>query len=253
MLPNNSFITELYRIFSATFHPRGGIPYNSFMRLSRKNTIQLVKWLLIIISFFLALKFFLIPIVISEQFRQFTQSLGIFGYLIVIGYTTLSHVFAPLAGTPGVVLGVTIYGIRTGMVLLYIASLISASINFMISRKYGRKIVMRFVGDKSMKEIDEFTSVEGKQVLWLSRIFGFPIFEFISYAAGLTNIPFKDYILITAIAHSISSIAGYLVFKNIDFQSEVGIAIWIGSIVIAGIVFSFFIKSYLKTKKNNSA
>jgi uncharacterized membrane protein YdjX (TVP38/TMEM64 family) len=227
--------------------------YNSEMSLTRKNLIQLVKWLLIVVGLYIVLKLFLIPIVISEQFRQFTESLGIFGYLIVIFYTVLSHVFAPLAGTPGVVLGVTIYGIKTGMLLLYVSSLISASINFMISRKYGRRIVVKLVGEQSMKEVDDFTSVEGKQVLWLSRLFGFPIFEFISYAAGLTSISFKDYFMITAIAHSVSSVAGYLIFRNIDFQSEQGITIWIVSIVVAGVLFSYFIKSYLKTKKNKKS
>jgi len=100
--------------------------------------------------------------------------------------------------------------------------------------------------------VDEFTSVEGKQVLIISRLFGFPIFEFISYAAGLTNISFKDYFLITAVASIFTNIAAYLVFRNIDFKSEIGIMIWIVSIIGAGVIFGFLIKSYLKKKKNIS-
>ena len=222
------------------------------MRISRKTGIEIIKITAIVIILYIVLKMILIPLVVSERFKEFTVSLGFFGYFIVIGYTVLSHVFAPLAGTPGVLLGVTIYGIKTGMFLLYVAGLISASINFWISRKFGRKMVIKLVGEKSMNEVDEFTSVEGKQVLLISRLLGFPIFEFISYAAGLTTISFKDYFIITAIASIFTNIASYLVFRNINFQSETGIMIWIGSIVLAGIIFGFFIKSYLKKKKYNS-
>ena len=222
------------------------------MRISKKVAIEILKITGIIVFLYALLKAILIPLIISEGFKNFTASLGFFGYLIVIGYTVLSHVFAPLAGTPGVLLGVTIYGVKTGMFILYIASLISATINFWISKKFCRKLVTKLVGEKSMKEVDEFTSVEGKQVLIISRLFGFPIFEFISYAAGLTNISFKDYFIITAIASIFTNIAAYLVFKNINFQSETGIMIWIGSIVGAGIIFGFFIKSYLKKKRGTS-
>ena len=222
------------------------------MRISKKAAVEVLKIAGVVVFLYILLKAILIPLIISEGFKDFTASLGFFGYFIVIGYTVLSHVFAPLAGTPGVLLGVTIYGVKTGMFLLYIASLISATINFWISKKFGRKLVTKLVGEKSMKEVDEFTSVEGKQVLIISRLFGFPIFEFISYAAGLTNISFKDYFIITAIASIFTNIAAYLVFKNINFQSETGIMIWIGSIVGAGIIFGFFIKSYLKKKRGTS-
>lgn len=222
------------------------------MRLSKKASVEIFKIAGVVVFLYVVLKAILIPLIISDGFKDFTASLGFFGYFIVIGYTVLSHVFAPLAGTPGVLLGVTIYGVKTGMFLLYIASLISATINFWISKKFGRKLVTKLVGEKSMKEVDEFTSVEGKQVLIISRLFGFPIFEFVSYAAGLTNISFKDYFIITAIASVFTNLLAYFVFRNIDFQSETGILTWIGSIIVAGIIFGFFIKSYLKKKRSIS-
>lgn len=218
------------------------------MQISKKTGFQLLKILAIIILLYVVLRIILIPLITSEQFKNFTASLGFFGYFIVIGYIVLSHVFAPVAGTPGVLLGVTIYGIKTGMFLLYLASLVSASINFWISRRFGRKIVTKLVGKKSMKEVDEFTSVEGIQILILSRLFGFPIFDLISYAAGLTNVSFKNYFLITAIAGGIVNAGAYFIFKNNDFQSESGVMIWIGAIVIASIIFTLLIKSYLKKK-----
>jgi len=217
---------------------------------SSKKNIEILKFLAIVAFLYVLLKMFLIPVVTSPGFKSFTASLGFGGYFIVIGYTVASHGFAPLAGTPGVLLGVTVYGIKTGMILLYLASLVSASINFVIARRYGRKWVTKLVGEKSMKEVDEFVTIEGKGALWFGRLLGFPIFEFISYAAGLTTISFKSYMSITAIATLLMNIIAYFVFKNMDFQSEKGIMIWIGTIVGVGVVFGYFIRKYIKLKKH---
>ena len=218
--------------------------YNQEM--TKDKAVQGIKFIAILFFLLLIFRFILLPIVTSPEFRQFTEQLGIYGYLIIIGYIVLSHVFAPIAGTPGVALGVTIYGIQTGMWLLYVASLISATINFFISKRFGRPWVVKLVGKDSMSKIDQFAAIEGKEVLVVSRLFGFALFDFISYAAGLTAITYKPYILITAIFHLIPNVLSQYVFRDINFQSEVGILIWVGSVGLAGIVFGFLIRHYLK-------
>jgi len=221
-----------------------------------KKTKKLVKFLFVIIVLYVALKYLLLPTINSLEFREFTQSIGVFGYLIIIGYVVLSHVFAPIAGTPGVALGITIYGINTGAWLLYIGSLISASINFFISKRFGRDWVIKLVGKKSINKVDEFAAVEGRTTLAVSRLFGFALFDFISYAAGLTNLKYKDYIFITAVFGLIPNLAIQYVFRDIDFQSEKGVLVWIGSIVVAASVFGVLIKIYLdriKKKKTSTS
>lgn len=211
---------------------------------------QIGKFAVFLIFLYLIFKFILLPTITSPQFENFTQSLGVFGYLIIIGYVVVSHVFAPIAGTPGVALGITIYGIKTGMWLLYFGSLISASINFAISKQFGRPWVEKLAGKQSMRNIDEFAAIEGKQVMIISRLFGFALFDFISYAAGLTKLKYKEYILITAVFSLIPNLITQFIFKDLDFGSEKGILVWVVSIGLAGIVFSFIIRHYLQ-KHNN--
>ncbi|MBP9690846.1 TVP38/TMEM64 family protein [Candidatus Woesebacteria bacterium] len=215
----------------------------------KNKVIQLIKLLAIVVILYVALRYLLLPTVNSPEFRDFTQGLGVFGYVIIIGYVVLSHVFAPIAGTPGVALGVTIYGINTGMWLLYLAGLISASINFYIAKRFGRSWVIKLVGKDSMKKVDEFASMEGREALAISRLFGFALFDFISYAAGLTTLKYKEYILITALCALIPNLAMQYIFQDIDFQSEKGVMIWIGSIVLAGIAFGTLIQIYLMKRK----
>ena len=116
------------------------------MHISKKLWLQILKIAFIVFALYFLLKLILIPTILSQSFINLTTNLGYWGYLIVIAYVVLSHVFAPLAGTPGVLLGVTIYGLKTGTILLYLGSLISATINFYISKKFGRKWVVKIVG-----------------------------------------------------------------------------------------------------------
>ncbi len=217
--------------------------------LKNKQIIDIFKLLAILAAFYLVLRFVLLPVVTSAEFRDFTENAGLFGYLLVIGYIAISQVFIPLAGTPGVVLGVTIYGIDTGMWLLYFAGLISATINFYISRKFGRAWVERLTGKKALKEIDTFAAVEGKEILIVSRLIGFAIFDFISYAAGLTNLRFRDYFIITALVSIIPNMIFKFFFRDIDMESEQGVMLWVGTIILAAIIFGFFIKLYIKRRK----
>ncbi len=219
------------------------------MQFRKKEWIVIFELVAVIVLLYVLLKLFLVPIILSETFKAYVANVGIGGYFIVMGYTVLSHIFAPLSGTPGVLLGVTIYGIKVGMIILYLASLVSAIINFYISRKYGRRLVTKLVGQKAMEEVDSFTSLQGEKALIGARLLGFSAFEFISYAAGLTNISFKSYFLITTITSFVTHFLSYLVFKKMDFQSEMGIMIWVGFMVGTSILFGFLIKGYMKKRK----
>lgn len=218
--------------------------------MNKSNIFTLLKISLAILVIYVLLKIYILPFITSPQVEMFVKSIGPLGYAVIIIYTVFSHVFAPISGSPGVFLAVTLYGLNTGVFLLYIASLISSTINFWISRKYGRDLVVKFVGKKSMKEIDELVAIQGKQMLIVSRLFGFSIFEFISYASGLTKIKFKDYIIITAIASCIPSLVMAVVFRNIDFKSELGMTIWLGSLILVGIIFVFLIRQFILKKKS---
>lgn len=214
--------------------------------MSKKEKLQeIVKVLLVIVVLTLALRW-LIPAINSPEFRVLVEKLGPFGPLVIVFYVVLSHVFAPLAGTPGLLLGVAAFGFYKTSIYTYLAGLISSTISFYISRRFGRKWVTRLVGKKTMTEIDNFVEVSGTKALILSRVFGFSLFDVISYAAGLTKIDFKKYFSITAVFSLIPSLIIIFLFKDADFSSKLNLLIWFGILVITGIIFSFFIRKSWK-------
>lgn len=118
----------------------------------RTNKREIIKLLVALGLIYVVLRAILMPLVNSPEFRDFVDSLGVWGYLVIIAYVVFSHVFAPVAGSPGVVLGITLYGVYSGLWLLYVGSMISSVINFYITRKYGRGLVVKLIGLDSMKK-----------------------------------------------------------------------------------------------------
>lgn len=213
------------------------------MRVIKLLILGVVIWAVLLL---------LVPELTSEEFKAFVDGFGIFGPIAVIGYIIFSHILAPVAGTPVVFSSIAIFGIYETMLYIYIGGIISAAVNFFISRKLGRAFVIRFVGAKTMREIDEFAESSGTVSLILSRLLGFAIFEVISYAAGLTNISFKKYFIITVIFSGIPGLVFAFLFKDVNFSAAGGIFVWIGLLAVTGIIFSFLLKKYLVKKKEKA-
>lgn len=220
------------------------------MNISKTQWYNMIFVLIALVALYFLLRYVLVPVINSDEFKVFIEEIGAWGYLIIIFYIVISHVFAPIMGTPGVLLGVSIYGLDIALTLLYIASLISSTINFYISRIYGRKWVIKLAGEKSMNKIDEFVQMEGKTILILARLFGFSFFDVISYAAGLTKMDFKTYFIITAITSAVVNIASRFIFGNLDMATGTGIFIWFISVFATGLIFGTILTIYIKKTKS---
>ena len=172
--------------------------------------------------------------------QENVSSLGLLGPILIIIYMTLSHIVAPLAGTPGTVAALSLYGLGKAIIIVYVASLISATINFYIARKLGRYWVIKLAGKDSINRIDQITTVMGTKLLIIARIFGAPLYEFVSYAAGFTNISFKKYMLITATVSLIPGVVISYLFYN-SLESSLSLSILLGSLIVLGILFTWYV------------
>ncbi|PIR41179.1 MAG: hypothetical protein COV31_02100 [Candidatus Yanofskybacteria bacterium CG10_big_fil_rev_8_21_14_0_10_46_23] len=215
------------------------------MTLQKKEI--LVKALLAIALAIFLVDVFL-PDVTSDSFQESVRQAGVWGPAVVIAYTILAHVFAPLVGSPVVFVSVAVFGIGEAFLYLYIASLISATINFYISRKLGRIWVRRLAGREGLEGMDKFLSVATTKILVIARLLGFSLFDFISYAAGLTKISFRKYFVITAVFAVIPMSIFAFLFKDFDFSSKVNFLFWLGLIILAGAIFSLTLKRNLENR-----
>jgi len=77
--------------------------------------------------------------------------------------------------------------------------LAGATIAFFISRYFGRKIVLKLVGEEWVDEVDEWIDEHGTKAIFVARLVPLIPFDLISYVSGLTKMDFKKYIVATII------------------------------------------------------
>lgn len=204
------------------------------------------KPLIVLLIIFLAFKFLVYPFVNTPEFEKFLNEIGYWGYIILFIYLVISQVFAPVSGIPAVLLGIAIYGVAAGMMLVFLAGAVSSAINFWIARKYGRRIVKRFVGKDMMADIDLFSEIEGTKLVIMSRILGISFYDIISYALGLTNISFKKYYIISLIASAFTTIGFVLFLDNVQIETGMGLFVYLCVAMVFIIAFGLYIRNYLK-------
>lgn len=135
------------------------------------------------------------------------------GWRAPILYTVLcaiSLIVAPLSGSSLFVMGGALFGKDMAWVLSWLASIVGCSVNFWISRKFGRKVVARFVGQRNLDELDRFTLRFQGQKAIVGMILLMPISQdIISYAIGLTRISYLRFFVALVIS-SAAIVAAYV-------------------------------------------
>lgn len=144
-----------------------------------------------------------------DAIRGAVDSAGPFAPLLYIAIKAGTYVFAPLTSGPIQVGSGILFGLWEGVLYTLIGEVIGGTIAFLIARRWGRPAIRRFVGEDGLHRIDTFYHHVGEwRSLVYARIFLFGIYDFLSYAAGLTPLRVRTYILISTIAGFFPTFAG---------------------------------------------
>ena len=129
--------------------------------------------------------------------RERVAASGIWGPLIVITLKASTLVLAPLGGSPLYPIAGAVFGFRLGFIYTFIGDLLGITIAFYISRIFGRKIVRYFVTGPGMHIVDAILRYLGTmRGLLQARLIFFSFPEGVTYAAGLTTIPFWKFLAV---------------------------------------------------------
>jgi len=139
---------------------------------------------------------------------------GFLGQIVYVLYLVVSVVISPLISIPLWITAYAAYGFWLAVILTSIGNLFGGMCAFLIARKYGRSVVARFAGNKSLKKIDEFAGAIGWKTFFILRLLTNNYFDYVSYAAGISNVSTKTYFVITAITAFIWSIFIFLVIQG---------------------------------------
>lgn len=130
-----------------------------------------------------------------EQIRANVDKLGIWAPIALLLLRTVSVVVPAIPSTAYSVLSGTLFGFWKGIIVIFIADFAACCLNFYIAKRFGRKIVQRFVGETFIDKVDNLASRHLEDNIFL--VAGFlmtGLFDFVCYAVGLTEMPWRKFI-----------------------------------------------------------
>jgi uncharacterized membrane protein YdjX (TVP38/TMEM64 family) len=178
-----------------------------------------------------------------ETLRLKVKSLGILAPLVFFGLRFISIVIPVIPGTAFAFASGLSLGLTEGLLVIVLADFLSCSLSFYLSRRYGRALVTKLIGQRFMNRVDRLSQQHLEQNFPLLTAFlmtGF--FDFVSYGAGLTQTAWSRFLGALAIsipiAHTPAVIVGANLLEKKQSYVLLGVALLIafGVALITGIL-----------------
>ncbi len=130
-----------------------------------------------------------------DQLRANIAQFGIWAPFMILLLRLTSIVVPALPGTAYAILSGAVFGFAQGLMIIAIADFLACATNFFIARRYGRGVVQRLVGERLMNKLDRWSQkyLEGNFFLVTGALMT-SFFDYICYAAGLSQMPWKRFI-----------------------------------------------------------
>lgn len=145
--------------------------------------------------------------------------IGAFSYLAPLIFIILKVLigFVPFIPTTiFIVIGFALFGQKFGLFLNYITGLMTAVLNYTLTRIYGKRFFNFFLPKKSIKKYESArrqSTKRFKKVLFLTSAMPFAPDNALSMVAGFKKLSFKEYIKIMTVAKFIEIlIIAYLMY-----------------------------------------
>ena len=135
-----------------------------------------------------------------DRFVRIVKDAGPWAPLMFILLKTLSYVIAPLSGAPLKITAGALFGFWPGFLYALIGDTLGGTLNYWVARGLGRPAIAKLTGSKNLNEVEVLRKRVGNTLaLIFSRIVLSPIYDFISYAAGLMKVPFPIFVVVTSV------------------------------------------------------
>lgn len=193
-----------------------------------------------------------------EIFREWINSMGIWGKLAYVGMNIIQVLVAVIPGGPLEIAGGYAFGHFEAMLLCAIGMGIGSAMVFLLVRCFGYKLVEAFFPVEKINELKFLKSSKSRDTLitLLFLIPGTPK-DLIAYFCGLTGIKFSTFILISTFAR-IPAIWGSTASGSAMGDKSYRVALIILGIVllctvIGVIIYSLIVKRNGKKKEDSSS
>ena len=155
-----------------------------------------IVFLLVIVA---SLTLFLYPKIIYDILIWVIESFQAGGLLLLFGMMIIQALAIPIPSELVLIAGGLAFEFPFGWLVGALGSIVAGVLSFYISRKGGRSLAIRLVGEKGIKFADNWFNRWGGWAILLGRFAPFIPFDAISYSAGLTTMKLKNFVIPTVI------------------------------------------------------
>ncbi len=138
----------------------------------------------------------------QSEIEEWIDGFGVWGPVVYIAIFAASMLFAPLPTAPMPIVAAAVFGPGLGFLYTISATAIGSTICFWVARRLGRPALRRLTSQAALNKIDELGERLGIRLLIVLRLFPIAGVDYVSYAAGLTQMRFLTYIVISVLASS---------------------------------------------------
>lgn len=199
----------------------------------------------------ITLSFYLQNIVIANQ-EQFTNWLSQFGKYVIFVYIilqSLTIIIAPIGGGFLFFAMIALFGPELAVTLMYLVTTPCYLVNYYLSKKYGRKIAQKIIGEGALRKMDRFVLDSGTLMLIVLKVFLNSNFDYLSYAIGLTKTSFKTFAIVNFFGGIPAAFIMYLIFSRTDSLTHGVLTVYAIGLLFTAIVF-IINNQVLKNKKS---
>jgi uncharacterized membrane protein YdjX (TVP38/TMEM64 family) len=136
----------------------------------------------------------------GERLRVLVEQSGPWAPLTYVAAKAAATIVAPFSGVPLKAASGALFGLTGGVFYSLFGDVIGGCVCFLAARYVGRSPVERLTGDGRMARVNGVIErgLGGWRELLFLRVTFPAIYNLLSYAAGSTRLPFRQYLAVTA-------------------------------------------------------
>ena len=131
--------------------------------------------------------------------REHLRGFGPWAPIVAFALIQIQAVLAPLPSFPVIYANGLLFGTFWGGLLSWVSVLVSAALCFGLARLWGRPLVERVASQAALQRADALFERYGVFAVLLGRLLPLTAFDLLSYAAGLTPMRVRPFLVATAI------------------------------------------------------
>lgn len=176
--------------------------------------------------------------------REYLLSFGIWAPMVSMGLMVLQALASPLPAFVITFANAWVFGWVLGAVYSWTGAMLGAALCFGIAKVYGRPVVEKLVGKKSLSASDRFFKKYGRYSVLIARLIPVVPFDIVSYAAGLTNMGFVEFLLATGVGQLPATVVYSWLGENITPTAKY--AFWALCGFLALLIFGLGVQKKIK-------